>query len=394
MQPPRSSRPSSAGPGGLKAPPDPRFSPAPAPTPAPVALRGAKPKIASGVGDAEYGRIALAFVAALILVPLIVALVAFYLAEYGRLPFTYTSGPLGITPWEPLLVLGVMLLLVITLPRVIGRLRPTADTFYAQAAKNRRNSLFLSAAIILALALVTYVAGVVVTLRTSVALGAAAFAMIAGLASGVLAFAMGDRVLLRLSSARPLPAGASPQLDDVVAEIALAAGIPAPARYVIEEPAPNAFVAGLDPAHAVLVVTRGLLDTMDREELQAVIAHELGHIRNYDSRYNLVVAIGVGAVVLVTDGFFRVVTWPFRLPGMIADAGRSGTTPGGGSGGGWTFGGFGGGGGSSGGGGVAGVATVAAAMTGSASSSRSSSSCWSCSSSLPSSTRSRPSSRA
>ena len=326
MQPPRTSWPSSSGP--------------------------RKPRIASGVGDAEYGRIALAFVAALILVPLIVALLAFYLAEYGRLPFTYASGPFGITPWEPLLALGVALLVVIAVPRVLSLLRPTGDTFYAQAAKNRRNSLFLSAAIVLTLALVTYIVGMVVSLRTSVALGAAAFATVAGLASGVLAFAMGDRVLLRLSSARVLPLGASPILDNVVTEIAVAAGIPAPARYIIEEQAPNAFVAGLDPSHAVLVVTRGLLDTMDREELQGVVAHELGHIRNYDSRYNLVVAIGVGAVVLVTDGFFRVVTFPFRLPGMIADAGRSGTTPGGGSGGGWTFGGFGGhsGGGSGGGG--------------------------------------------
>jgi heat shock protein HtpX len=84
------------------------------------------------------------------------------------------------------------------------------------------------------------------------------------------------------------------------------------------------------------VVTRGLLDSMTREELQGVVAHEMAHIRNYDSRYSLFVAIGVGAVVLVADGFFRVVTFPFRIPKMIADAWSSGG--GGGSGGKWDLG--------------------------------------------------------
>ena len=308
-----------------------------------------KPGIASGIGDADYGRVALAFVAILVLVPLITALVVYYVAEYGNLPFTFRSGPLGITPWEPLLPLFLTLVALVAVPLAWHRVTPAGDTFYAQAAENRRNSIFLSAAIVVLLTLTAYVVATVVSLRTSVGIALAAGAVAVGAASAVAAFRMGDRALLRLSSARPLRPDDGSALEDVVRELAIAADIPAPRLFVVEEAAPNVFAAGRDPAHAVLVVTRGLLRVMDREELQGVVAHELGHIRNYDSRYRLVVAIGVGMVVLIADGFFRVVTFPLRVPRLIADsAGGSGS---GGSWGfaSWSFGGSGGG--SSGGGG-------------------------------------------
>jgi heat shock protein HtpX len=303
-----------------------------------------RPGIASGVGDAEYGRIALAFLAVLVLVPLITGLVVYYVAEYGNLPFTFRSGPFGITPWEPLVVLFPALVVLVALPLAWHRIAPPGDTFYAQAAENRRNSYFLSAAIVVLLTLTAYIVAIVVSLRTSVALSVAAGAVAVGVASAVAAFRIGDRALLRLSSARPLPPDDTSALEDVVRELAIAADIPPPQLYVVEEAAPNAFAAGRDPSHAVLVVTRGLLQIMDREELQGVVAHELSHIRNYDSRYSLIVAIGVGLVVLIADGFFRVVTFPLRVPRLIADS-----AGGGGSGGSWGFGSWGSGGGSSGG---------------------------------------------
>ena len=303
-----------------------------------------RPGIASGIGDADYGRIALAFVAILVLGPLITGLVVYYLAEYGNLPFTFRPGPLGITPWEPLLVLFVALVALVAVPLAWHRIAPAGGTFYAQAAENRRNSYFLSAAIVVLLTLTAYIVAIVVSLRTSVALAVAAGAVAVGAASAVAAFRIGDRALLRMSSARPLPPDDGSALRDVVRELAIAADIPAPGLFVVEEAAPNAFAAGRDPAHAVLVVTRGLLGAMDREELQGVVAHELAHIRNYDSRYSLVVAIGVGLVVLIADGFFRVVTFPLRVPRLIADA-----AGGGGSGGSWGFGSWGFGGASSGG---------------------------------------------
>jgi heat shock protein HtpX len=307
-----------------------------------------KLQIAPGIGDADYGRIALAFLAILFLGPLIVGLVAYYVSEFGVLPFTFSAGPMGIPPWAPAAVLLVALMASIGIPFAWHRAAPPGDTFWAQAAENRRNSLFLSAAIVLLLALTAYVVAVVVSLRTSVALAVMTAAVFVGAASAVAAYRMGDRALLRLSSARPYNAKDS-TLHDVVAEMATAAGIPAPRLFVIEEQAPNAFAAGRDPAHAVLVVTRGLLQAMTREELQGVVAHEMAHIRNYDVRYDLIVAIGVGAVVLVADGFFRVVTFPLRVPRLLLD-----NAGGGGSGGKWGFGDWGGldfGGGHDGGGG-------------------------------------------
>ncbi len=310
--------------------------------------RRSRPGIASGVGDADYGRIALAFVAILVLVPLITGLVIYYLAEYGNLPFTFRSGPFGITPWEPAVILVLALGVLVTVPIVWHRIAPPGDTFWAQAAENRRDSLFLSGAIVVALALTAYIVATVVSLRTSVGLAVAGGAIAVGVASAVASYRLGDRALLRLSSARPIDAasGRDAVFTDVVRELSVAAAIPAPALYVIEEGAPNAFSAGRDPGHAVLVVTRGLLRIMDREQLQGVVAHELAHIRNYDTRYSMVVAIGVGLVVLIADGFFRVVTFPLRLPRLIVDS-----AGGGGSGGSWGFGSWGGGGSSSSGGG-------------------------------------------
>jgi heat shock protein HtpX len=310
--------------------------------------RRSRPGIASGIGDADYGRIVLAFVAILFLVPLITGLVIYYLAEYGSLPFTFRSGPFGITPWEPAVVLVLALVVLVAVPIAWHRISPPGDTFWAQAAENRRNSLFLSGAIVAALALTAYIVATVVSLRTSVGLAVAGGAIAVGVASAVASYRLGDRVLLRLSSARPIDAASRQDavLADVVRELSVAADIPPPVLYVVEEAAPNAFSAGRDPGHAVLVVTRGLLRVMDREQLQGVVAHELAHIRNYDSRYSMVVAIGVGLVVLIADGFFRVVTFPLRVPRLIVDS-----AGGGGSGGSWGFGSWGGGGSSSGGGG-------------------------------------------
>ena len=97
------------------------------------------------------------------------------------------------------------------------------------------------------------------------------------------------------------------ELINVVRELAIAADIPMPATYVIEDASQNAFATGRDPKHASIAVTRGLLDQMDREQLQGVVAHELGHVRNLDTRYALYVAVLVGLVALVTDGFLQLV---------------------------------------------------------------------------------------
>jgi heat shock protein HtpX len=98
----------------------------------------------------------------------------------------------------------------------------------------------------------------------------------------------------------------------VVRELSVAADIPTPATYIVEDGSQNAFATGRDPEHAAVAVTRGLLERMDREELQGVIGHELGHVRNLDTRYALYIAVFVGLVALVTDGFLRIIIEGWR----------------------------------------------------------------------------------
>ncbi len=96
---------------------------------------------------------------------------------------------------------------------------------------------------------------------------------------------------------------------NVVTELSIAANIPPPRVYVIEDTAPNAFATGRDPTHASVAITTGLLEKLDREELQGVIAHELSHVRNLDIRFTLLVGVLVGSIALLADFFLRFTFW-------------------------------------------------------------------------------------
>jgi heat shock protein HtpX len=91
--------------------------------------------------------------------------------------------------------------------------------------------------------------------------------------------------------------------------MSLAANIPMPKVYVIDDSAPNAFATGRDPKHASVAVTTGLLDKLDREELQGVLAHEMSHVRNLDIRFSLIVGVLVGSIALLSDFFLRFTFW-------------------------------------------------------------------------------------
>src|SRR5260370_42682539 len=95
---------------------------------------------------------------------------------------------------------------------------------------------------------------------------------------------------------------------DVIREMAIAARMPVPRAYLMDDPAPNAFATGRDPARSVICVTQGLVDGMDREELQGVIGHEMAHIADYDIRTMMVIAVLVGGIAMLSDFFFR---WTF-----------------------------------------------------------------------------------
>jgi len=108
------------------------------------------------------------------------------------------------------------------------------------------------------------------------------------------------------------------QLVNVVEEMAIAAGVPRPRIWIVDDPDPNAFATGTDPLHSHVAVTQGLLDLCNRDELQAVVAHELGHVKNLDVRLMTTLAALVGAVALMHDGAARVV----RLGGGSRDRGK------------------------------------------------------------------------
>jgi heat shock protein HtpX len=287
-------------------------------------------------------------IVAMLLIIAILALLTWYVLTYGTLPFTWANGPYGLPVWVPLIVLAMLTILAVLIPRLLAMRAPPESTFTTQIAVNRRNSLFLTAAVAFGLGLTTYLIVAMVTLRTTPALAAAAAAMVAALVIAVVSLQMGDSIVLAMSHAHPASRAQYPEAFNVAQELAVAADVPPPAMFVIDASAPNAFSIGRDPRHAALAFTTGLLSSLDREELQGVVAHELAHIRNQDTRYSLFVAVLVGTTVLIADGFFKIVTFPFRLMRGLF---RGGTSDQGGSGSGWSFPSFGSGGGGGGSGG-------------------------------------------
>ncbi|MGH2499595.1 MAG: M48 family metallopeptidase [Candidatus Limnocylindria bacterium] len=178
---------------------------------------------------------------------------------------------------------------------------------YEAAAANRVKSVVLVAAFIAIVAALGYVLGELFASGAGIVAVPAAAALSSAWA--LAAYLAGDKVILGLSRAREIGPAAEPRLRNVVEALAIGLGLPPPRLHLIEDSAPNAFATGRDPAHASVAVTRGLLDKLDRAELEGVIAHELSHIGNRDIRLLVLVTVLVGTVALLSDWLLRSLRW-------------------------------------------------------------------------------------
>ncbi len=134
-------------------------------------------------------------------------------------------------------------------------------------------------------------------------------AVVIAVATSVGSYYHSDKIVLAATRARPASKDEFPHYVNSVEGLAIAGGLPCPRPYVIDDPAPNAFATGRDPEHAVICVTTGLLEMMNRVELEGVISHEMSHIKNYDIRFMMLVAVLAGSVAMLADLFWRSARW-------------------------------------------------------------------------------------
>lgn len=176
---------------------------------------------------------------------------------------------------------------------------------YDQIAHNKRRTALLVIVFVLFVALVF---GAVNLLVKGGPIGFAVAAVVAA-GSAFAGYWKSDSVALAMSRAKPADPHTYARLHNLVEGLCIASGLPKPRVYVIEDHAPNAFATGRDPKHAAIAVTTGLLERMNRVELEGVLAHELSHIKNYDILVSTVAVTMVGLVALVSDFCIRFMWW-------------------------------------------------------------------------------------
>lgn len=178
-------------------------------------------------------------------------------------------------------------------------------TLYTHASANKWRSAVLLTAFV----------GIIGLLGYSVAYGLdrpflLPAAIIISFVQAWVAFYYSDAVTLAISQAKPATGPEYKELNRIVENLSITAGLPQPRVYVIEDTAPNAFATGRDPKHAAIAVTTGLMDKLERSELEGVIAHELSHIGNYDIRFMSMVVVLVGIATLISDFIWH---WSWRI---------------------------------------------------------------------------------
>ena len=178
---------------------------------------------------------------------------------------------------------------------------------YSAIAANKRNTVVI---IVIFLIVIGGLGVLVAWIYNSWSIAVVVFVI--AVAYAIFQYFLAGAETLALSGARQIQKADNPRLYRVVENLSITEGLPMPKVYIINDPAPNAFATGRDPEHAAVCATTGLLDLMTDRELEGVMAHEMGHVKNYDIRVSLIVFGLVIAVGLISDIIFRMIFWGGR----------------------------------------------------------------------------------
>lgn len=195
-------------------------------------------------------------------------------------------------------------------PPVVSSVYPGSITFIDLIRRNKRRSVVLIGFMIaLGMAVGAVIAAVAAghsdVLLPAAIMGAVAALLVGGLGA-LWSYFGGASAILAMSGAREIQQSDDPELFNVVDELRLAAGLPMPRVFLLDDSALNAFATGRDPGHAAVAITTGLRSALTRDELQGVMAHEMAHVRHYDIRFAMLMATMVGLIVFACDAFLRI----------------------------------------------------------------------------------------
>jgi len=180
-------------------------------------------------------------------------------------------------------------------------------SFHDQISKNKRKSIFLILIVLAVLLILGYVIGVI--MGPDYFMIIMIFAIIFSLAYILISYYKSDKIALASVHAKPATPSKYPRFNNLVEGLCIASGMPKPKLYVMEDKNINAFASGRDPEHAVICVTTGTLEKLEKHELEGVIGHELSHIANYDIRFMTLTAVLVGMVAIISQIFIRSLWW-------------------------------------------------------------------------------------
>ncbi|MDQ2922695.1 MAG: M48 family metallopeptidase [Candidatus Dormibacteraeota bacterium] len=175
---------------------------------------------------------------------------------------------------------------------------------YHQIARNKRNSVIVIALFLLVWLLAGFVIGGLTYGSSGGVLGAIVLGIL-GVMAALYSYYLGSATVLAAVGAQEADPGQYQQLYNIVQTLSIGSGVPMPKVYIIDDPSPNAFATGRDPKHAAVTVTTGLLQMMNREELEGVLAHEMSHVKNYDVRMLLVVTTMIGLAAVIASMYWN-----------------------------------------------------------------------------------------